>query len=412
MLRFFRDFAKEVRGDIRISMAVQDFVASLEEAGSQVLGGTYKDGFRWSTKLEIHGAASGDQGNIGSLSPCAIEASAIQTGNSRVLALVVFLGEVYEQSVDIVASKQFASLEMLCAHVLRPFEWLAPAIFRLSTQYRLDVLPALHKVFALRNTMQLAAEVEPEPEPEPEPEAASTVVVRKFEVKAMSDRKFDIFINHCQASGQDQCGKLHLLLEAAGASVWYDMQAQDLTAEGMEEGVSESRCFLMFLSDNLMGRPFCQKEQRWGKLYDCKFIGVVEKDTRHNPADFGKEKTRAPTDLKHLLDGVEFIEYRRRDFEVEAMVVEILRRADVSARTQRQLPNSTGCKRHCRIIGATSIVIAATLLIGGLVLISDKSLVPTTVNTTVSWTPTSNGTAPRVRPNDSFFHFLRINCLY
>ena len=58
-----------------------------------------------------------------------------------------------------------------------------------------------------------------------------------------------------------------------------------------------------------------------GKLYDCSFIGVVEKDSRHGAAVFGKEKDRAPADLKHLLDEVEYIEYCRRDFEARAMVV-------------------------------------------------------------------------------------------
>ena len=142
----------------------------------------------------------------------------------------------------------------------------------------------------------------------------------------MAERQYDVFINHCQGSGQDQCGNLSKLLQGAGCKVWYDMQAQDLTAQGMEEGVSQSRCVLMFLSDDLMGRPFCQAEQRWGKLYGCRFIGVVEKDSRHGAADFGKEKDRAPADLKYLMDDVEFIEYRRRDFEAKAMVAELMRR--------------------------------------------------------------------------------------
>merc|ERR1711969_469032 len=71
-------------------------------------------------------------------------------------------------------------------------------------------------------------------------------------------------------------------------------------------------------------------EQRWAKLYKCSFVGVVEKDSRHCPADFGKEKARAPADLEHLLDEVEFIEYRRRDFEVRAMVAELMRRGGCS----------------------------------------------------------------------------------
>jgi hypothetical protein len=158
-------------------------------------------------------------------------------------------------------------------------------------------------------------------------EAPIKVMTRRFEVLAMRNRLYDFFLNHCQASGQDQCRTLALVLQAAGASVWYDMQAQDLTARGMEDAVHNSRCVIIFLSDDVMGRPFCNAEQRWGKLYDCTFLGVVEKDMRHSPADFAKERARAPADLKHLLDDVEYIEYRRRDFEVRAMVTELLRRA-------------------------------------------------------------------------------------
>jgi hypothetical protein len=109
------------------------------------------------------------------------------------------------------------------------------------------------------------------------------------------------------------------------------MQAQDLTAQGMEEGVAEARNLLIFLSDDCFGRPFCNAEQRWGLLYGCHFVGVVEKDSRHHPADFGAEKQRAPPDLKRLLDEVEYLEYRRRDFEAAAMVQELLRRGGVQA---------------------------------------------------------------------------------
>ena len=91
------------------------------------------------------------------------------------------------------------------------------------------------------------------------------------------------------------------------------MQADDLTAHGMEVGVSQSRNMLMFLSEDLMARIFCQHEQRWGKKYGCNFIGIVEKDCRHGKADFGAERKKAPADLKFLLDEVEFLDYQRRE---------------------------------------------------------------------------------------------------
>ena len=98
--------------------------------------------------------------------------------------------------------------------------------------------------------------------------------------------------------------------ESRKVSVWLDMTEQNLTAVGMEEGLHQSRNVLMFLSDDLMGRPFCNNEQRWAKMYGCNFVGVVETDTRHKAADFATEKARAPDDLAHLLDGVEFIGYK------------------------------------------------------------------------------------------------------
>jgi hypothetical protein len=142
----------------------------------------------------------------------------------------------------------------------------------------------------------------------------------------MAERQYDYFINHCQTSGQNQCHALCLLLQQAGATVWYDMQAQDLTAQGMEEGVRQSRNVIIFLSDDVMARPFCNAEQRWAKLYSCKLIGVVEKDSRHSPADFAKEKERAPADLKHILEDVEFIDYERRNYKAKSMIEEIMRR--------------------------------------------------------------------------------------
>ena len=49
-------------------------------------------------------------------------------------------------------------------------------------------------------------------------------------------------------------GKLEGLLAKHGAIDWYDIQVQDLTAGGMEQGVSESRNFLLFLSHDYVSR--------------------------------------------------------------------------------------------------------------------------------------------------------------
>ena len=154
----------------------------------------------------------------------------------------------------------------------------------------------------------------------------------------MADRKFDVFINHAQASGQDQCKTLYHMLTNAGLDVWYDMQAQDLTAQGMEEGVSQSRNVLVFLSDGIMARPFCNAEQRWAKQYNCNFVGVVEQDDRHGGGKdkdgvdiFVRESAKAPKDLRDLFDSVEFEPYQRRAHLAKAMVAQILTRGGVAA---------------------------------------------------------------------------------
>lgn len=142
------------------------------------------------------------------------------------------------------------------------------------------------------------------------------------------EREFDLFLNHAQHTGADQAKTLYLLLQAAGVKVWYDMHARNLTTQGMRQGIRNSRCILLFLSDGIMARPFCVKEQRWAKKYDLGFIGVMERDPRHGEVDLRKEKLRAPSDLECLFEHIEFLNYERRDHQAEAMVqkiIEILR---------------------------------------------------------------------------------------
>ena len=116
------------------------------------------------------------------------------------------------------------------------------------------------------------------------------------------------------------------------------MQEQDLTAQGMEEGVSQSRNVILFLSDDVMARPFCNAEQRWAKQYSCNFVGVVEQDDRHGGGKdkdgvdiFVRESAKAPKDLRDLFDSVEFEPYQRRAHLAKAMVAQILTRGGVAA---------------------------------------------------------------------------------
>ena len=46
------------------------------------------------------------------------------------------------------------------------------------------------------------------------------------------------------------------------AQVWYDNRANDLTKEGMLKGIEEASAFVLFLSEGVLTRPYCQLEIR------------------------------------------------------------------------------------------------------------------------------------------------------
>jgi hypothetical protein len=60
------------------------------------------------------------------------------------------------------------------------------------------------------------------------------------------------------ALGGNQANAIYLEMERLGFAVWYDNRASDLTKEGMREGIVQAAAFLLFLSDGVLERPFCE----------------------------------------------------------------------------------------------------------------------------------------------------------
>ena len=48
----------------------------------------------------------------------------------------------------------------------------------------------------------------------------------------------------------------------ASLQVWYDNRADDLTKEGMLKGIERAAAFVLFLSQGVLERPYCQLEIR------------------------------------------------------------------------------------------------------------------------------------------------------
>ena len=150
-------------------------------------------------------------------------------------------------------------------------------------------------------------------------------------------------------------GTLFFMLEQLGCNCWRDMNQEDLTERGMEQGVVDSDVFVLFLTNKVLSRPYCLKEIGWALDHNKPIVLLVEEDTRFAPFDYTRwtenrcefDKTAGvwvaasdlasdyaacPPHIKSLIEGkhVGAIPYRRRDFEAAAMVRELLHRTSAA----------------------------------------------------------------------------------
>jgi hypothetical protein len=72
------------------------------------------------------------------------------------------------------------------------------------------------------------------------------------------DSRTHFFLSHCQSTGGDQTNAIYLELRQLGFNCWYDNRADDLTKEGMRQGILHAAAFLLFLSKGILDRPFCK----------------------------------------------------------------------------------------------------------------------------------------------------------
>ena len=143
--------------------------------------------------------------------------------------------------------------------------------------------------------------------------------------------KHDFFLSHYQGTGGDQVATLNLKLKERGFATWYDQEAANLTAPGMMEGIKNSRVFLLFLSDGVLGRDFVRFEARCALKLKKPIVLMHEEDERHGKCDFGKEAGLAPDDLKPMLANNESIPWRRRKFEQDGVLDHLLTKLPRSA---------------------------------------------------------------------------------
>ena len=169
-----------------------------------------------------------------------------------------------------------------------------------------------------------------------------------------TDIKYHFFLSHNQKEAGDIAHTLYERLLQMGLCVWYDQIATDLTVEGMARGVRQSKFFLLIATRNVFSRPFCRRE-----LHECiimrkPIVIINEGDDRFSPwswdvwrsspeyigvpwqDDVGLEgpfndtvsNTLLWTSIKELVSSAKdgAMPYRRRQYEANAMLFEMLRR--------------------------------------------------------------------------------------
>ena len=134
------------------------------------------------------------------------------------------------------------------------------------------------------------------------------------------------------------------------------MNQDDLTEAGMKQGVLDSEVFILFLTNAVLTRPFCLKEIGWALDANKPIVIVAEEEERFWPFDIerwkkdectkdttvwphvwkkdkslGSDYASCPdnikTEIQRQHDAGLILPYRRRDFEANAMILQVLAKA-------------------------------------------------------------------------------------
>ena len=122
-------------------------------------------------------------------------------------------------------------------------------------------------------------------------------------------------------------------LTARGFRCWYDNRMSNLTKQGMADGVRFSAVFVLFLSQEVLTRPFVRFEVGEALKNKKGILLLHESDGRHQPFNFATEVEQAPGWLQEVVANHESLPWRRRGFERDAIIDQLVARANLVAPT-------------------------------------------------------------------------------
>jgi serine/threonine protein kinase len=177
-------------------------------------------------------------------------------------------------------------------------------------------------------------------------------------------KSYDLFLSHTQIEASGEVGTLSKSLELIGISSWRDMTQENIDTSAMIKGVQDSDVFMLLLTTRTLSRWYCLLEFACALKERKPIVVVVEEETRFHAWNFqrwteDKSKTGdiddelqitykdlekshgfseklggGPDDAVRIRDFIteehtNMIPHRRRGFEFDMMMYEILRRGNI-----------------------------------------------------------------------------------
>jgi hypothetical protein len=173
------------------------------------------------------------------------------------------------------------------------------------------------------------------------------------------DRAFVSFFSHHQRNAQGNVLTLSNMFNTMGLRGWLNMQANDLSARGMLEGVNNSEHFVLFLTDGYFTREHCLMELDEAVRLKKNIVVIFEERERIGGASLAKLKAQVPDKYAFLADKHEdgnmkhgWIRLEVRAEFQQQMIDQLLKHCDIPPPNQEvflkfsKLPDSTAVARQ------------------------------------------------------------------
>jgi hypothetical protein len=150
------------------------------------------------------------------------------------------------------------------------------------------------------------------------------------------DKHFAFFLSHQQAKAQGNMMTLATTLHKIGLKVWLDMLANDLSTQGMMDGVNNSEHFVLFCTDGYFTRPYCLMELDQAILLNKPIVVLYEERERFGGAALDKLLAQVPDKYsfltaKHDDESLKhgWIRLAVRDEFQQQMIEQLLKHCDI-----------------------------------------------------------------------------------